>query len=180
MNNPSWSSFAGASHGIRPWVAESGDLVSQIGKETCGSLAFEGASAPVSGGQPQDWYKRCVTDFDQWFLFQLLLHEFAGFFFIQSQQPLVEAASRPHHGFIAKQNREKCQLRNVFTDHNHTHCERRRQQQADRSPQPSPEDRGQQDSQRRQAGAGSVEPGFNKIIANDFQQDEEASHEQRL
>jgi hypothetical protein len=51
----------------------------------------------------------------------------------------------------------------------------RREEEADRAPERGPEDRRHDDRERRQPGAGAVEPGLDHVVADELGHEEEAT-----
>ena len=88
---------------------------------------------------------------------------------VAGQQPLVHPARQVQRLAAAQQRVQEGQLRKMPANHQQAHGQRRRQHQTDRSPQRGPECRSDDQRDGRQPGARSVQPGFDKVVADQLQ-----------
>ncbi len=109
-----------------------------------------------------------------------LFEQLVRFVAIAREQPLIETLVRCEHRLIAQQRVEEGELRDVFAHHHQTHRHRDREQQSDRPPHPRPERRGDQQRDRRNAGATADEPRLQRHVADRLEPDEQPRHQHGL
>ncbi len=98
---------------------------------------------------------------------------------IVGQQALVQPLWRIEHRLAAQQHLHELQPRQIAPQHQAAHGQWGGQNQADRPPQSRPERGRHDDGQRRQTGAGAIQPGLDDVVADQLQQQDQAQRPQQ-
>src|SRR5580658_759661 len=113
-----------------------------------------------------------LIEIEQRAIFQELLHYGERLGMIHGEQALIEMNFRGQGVLVAQRDVQERELRNVAAEHDDADGQRRRKDQAGIAPQDGPKNRADQQTERRDSGVGSVEPGFHEIADDHFEDEE--------
>src|ERR1700759_1749090 len=98
-----------------------------------------------------------------------MLRKLQRFTVVACEQPLIEALLWQQHRLTAQHCFKKGELRNISTEDDKAHGDRSSEHQTNRSPQGRPEDRRDQYSESRYAGARPIEARLNRICGHELE-----------
>ena len=133
---------------------------------------------PVVFGQGKGRDEHRVAELKQGMIDQIPVDHGPGLLVVHRQKALVELGLLHQGRFIAQQDMQKRELRDVAAEDDHTDGERSRENQARRPPQDCPEYGGQNQGQGRDPRVGAIKPGFHPVAGDQFQGGEQQEYQQ--
>src|SRR5208282_2986671 len=130
-------------------------IPSALADKTCCSC-FQRVHVPILFRHCESWDKDGIVEASDRLFFQVGFRDVVCLFLIECQKPLVKVGFHGKDRFIAKENLEESQLRDVPAHQDQAHSKWSRKNQTYRAPQDCPEHSRYEDGERGNSRVGAV------------------------